>query len=92
MKEAAAELNITVLKRYPELTADEVRELVVLDKWGVTLKSSISKVGISALQSLKNGLTILGSRYEKTVTELDQDVDEAAQIVAKFLYEMGLSQ
>ena len=92
VKEAAAELNITVLKRYPELTADEVRELVVLDKWGVTLKSSISKVGISALQSLKNGLTILGSRYEKTVTELDQDVDEAAQIVAKFLYEMGLSQ
>lgn len=92
VKKAMTELDIAALKKYPELTTDEVRELVVMDKWGVTLKSSISKVSISARQSLKNSLTILGSRYEKTVTELDKDVDEVTRTVAKFLHEMGFSQ
>ena len=85
------ELDIAALRKYSELTADEVRQLVVMDKWGVALKTSISRVSISSRQNLKNSLTILGIRYEKRAAELDKDVNDAAQIVAKFLHEMELS-
>ena len=90
IKEAQAELDLDTLKQYGKLTKDDVRTLVLDDKWQVTLVQRIAAEVESLTLSLVARVEELGDRYSETVGALDQAVAELETNVTRYLAEMGV--
>ena len=89
IKTATAELDALLYAKYPELTPDEVKTLVVDDKWMATLESDISNEIDQISQKLSNRIKELAERYENTLPELDVEVQSLEQKVDDHLKKMG---
>ena len=90
VKDAQGELDLTTLKKYGDLTEDDVKTLVLDDKWRATV---VRRVG-GEVEALTLGLVAriqqLGERYEATVEDLDAELDELEAKIAAHLAEMGV--
>ena len=75
VKEAQAKLDLTTLKQYGKLTEDEVKILVLDDKWQSTIVSRV----VAEVEALTIGLVsriqVLGDRYSKTAGALKDQLD-----------------
>ena len=89
IKTATAELDEKLYAKYPELTPDEVKTLVVDDKWMATLENNISNEIDRISQKLSNRIKELAERYENTLPELDVEVEALEQKVDDHLKKMG---
>jgi type I restriction enzyme M protein len=89
IKTATAELDEKLYAKYPELTPDEVKTLVVVDKWMATLENDISNEIDQISQKLSNRIKELAERYENTLPELDTQVEALEQKVDDHLKKMG---
>ena len=76
-------------EKYPELTIDEVKILVVDDKWMATLENDISNEIDQISQKLSNRIQALAERYENTLPELDVEVEALENKVDSHLKKMG---
>lgn len=75
VKEAQAELDLDTLRKYGKLTEDDVKVLVMDDKWQATLTVRIaSEVGALTLALVKR-IQLLGERYRETVAHLGRDAE-----------------
>lgn len=90
-KEAQASLDLATLKQYGKLTEDEVKTLVLDDKWQATVTSRAAEVVDSLAQALVARIQQLGDRYAVTLTALETDTAKMAAEVAGHLAAMGLS-
>lgn len=90
VKEAEKELDAHVITKYKELTEEEVRTLVVDDKWLPTLKSHIDSEVEAISRSLTKRVNELANRYESAIMEIDQKVDELETRVHSHLEAMGV--
>jgi len=89
-KEFKAKLDQKTLLKYAELTTDEVRTLVIDDKWG----ASVSRRAAAELDALTlrlvERLRELGDRYAETLHDLDSEVAALSAKVAEHLAAMGV--
>jgi type I restriction enzyme M protein len=81
-----------VIEKYPQLTEDEVKTLVVDDKWLPTIKGQIDGEVEAISRSLTQRVNELAGQYEKAVVEIDEEVDELETRVQSHLEAMGITQ
>jgi type I restriction enzyme M protein len=90
-KEAQAVLENKVKAKYQALSIDEMKTLVVEDKWMVKLEQDIQSEIQKVSQRLTGRIKELAERYEKTLPELTSDVANLEQKVTAHLEKMGYS-
>ena len=80
IKEAIADLDIKVIERYKTLTEEEIKQLVVDDKWMATIERSIKTEMERISQRLTQRIKELAERYE---TPLPKQTTNLAELEAK---------
>lgn len=90
VKELQEALDLKVFTKYPTLTDDEVKDLVVQDKWFATLNSSIEAEIERVTQQLANRVKELNERYAEPLPQITQNVEALSLKVAEHLKAMGL--
>ena len=83
-------LDKVVLEHYPNLTED-VKEIVVHNKWLASLETMIAEANSAVMQNLTRRLKELAERYETTLPQLQQRTEELSGNVAEHLEAMGFS-
>ena len=90
LKDAQRALAAKVLTKYGQLTADEVRVLVIDDKWLAEVDARINAELVRVSQSLADRAQILTNRYAAPLPALVAEVGELADRVSGHLSKMGL--
>jgi type I restriction enzyme M protein len=83
-------LDKYVLTKYGILTQDEIKSLVVDDKWMRTLQQAINSEMDRISQRLTQRIKELAERYEMPLPELTSRVDELTSRVEVHLKKMGM--
>ena len=83
------ELYEKVLKKYSELTTDEIKTLVVEDKWLAILSVRIEQLLTDLTQKLSQRVKEIAVRYEYTVPQLEAEQEELKNKVKQHLALMG---
>jgi type I restriction enzyme M protein len=91
VKTAEKELDKQVIEQYRKLSEDEIRTLVVDDKWLPTVKSQIDGEVEAISRSLTQRVNELADRYDQAVFELDKEVATLEQKVNSHLEAMGVA-
>ena len=89
-KEAQAKLDLATLKKYGNLTEDEVKTLVLHDKWQAMVVSRVFAEVEDLTLALVERVQLLGQRYGATLDELDHKVKNVGTKVAAHLVAMGI--
>ncbi|MBW8191191.1 type I restriction-modification system subunit M [Neiella marina] len=90
LKEAQDALDLAVCKQYPKLSIDEIKSLIVDDKWLATLESHIIAEIERVTQQLANRVKELEERYSEPLPAITQSVENLSEKVAAHLKAMGL--
>ncbi len=90
IKEAQAKLDEQTLAQYNALSVEDIKSLVVHDKWFVSLRSAISGELERIIQKLAGRVKELEERYAEPLPELTSQVDEYSSKVETHLVEMGM--
>ncbi len=91
IKAAEAALDAKALAKYPELSEDDVKSLVVGDKWLASLGAAIHGEVERVSQALTRRVQELAERYETPLPALSARVAELEEKVTKHLERMGFS-
>lgn len=83
------ELYEKVLQKYAELSEDEIKTLVVEDKWLAHLSGTIEQLLSDLTQKLSQRIKQIALRYEKTLPELEAEQEELKNKVKQHLATMG---
>ena len=78
-----------MLEYYPNLTEEEIKKIVIKNKWLASLKVMIDDANDVVLQNFIKRLKNLGERYETTLPQLQLQTKELANKVEKHLKSMG---
>jgi len=89
VKEAEAALDALAYAQYPKLTVDEIKTLVVEDKWLATLASAIHGEMDRISQALTQRVKELVERYETPLPQATSRVAELEQKANGHLKKMG---
>jgi type I restriction enzyme M protein len=90
VKDAQTGLEQAVFAQYPMLSEDEIKTLVVDDKWQATLKGAIQAEIERVTQQLANRVKTLEERYAEPLPHLIQEVEVLSSKVDQHLKRMGL--
>ena len=85
------QLDTLAYEKYPQLSEDEVKVLVIEDKWLVVLSAAVQGELTRVSQALTGRIRELAERYAVPLPKLEEEVDELAAKVAKHLVQMGVS-
>lgn len=89
IKNKEKELDMALLKKYNELTPDEVRYLVINQKWFKTLAQSINDEAEDIILQMINRIKELYERYETPLPDIEKQVQTYANKVKEHLKLMG---
>lgn len=89
IKSAEIELDNKLYAKYPTLSVDEIKALVVDDKWMQTIETSIKSEIDQISHSLSNRIKELAERYESPLPSIDKEVTELESKVSAHLEKMG---
>lgn len=89
IKQAEKALDEKLYAKYPELTEEEVKTLVVDDKWMHTIETAIKGEMDHISQRLTNRIKELAERYQTPLPEIDKQVSEWENKVNEHLEKMG---
>jgi type I restriction enzyme M protein len=89
IRDADAALDQLAYEKYPKLTEDEIRTLVIEDKWLATLTTAIQGELDRVSQTLTGRIRILAERYATTLPNLTDEVATLAAKVDGHLKKMG---
>ncbi len=89
LKEAEEALDRKAYQQYAKLSADEVKTLVVEDKWIAAIEGAIHGEMDRISQVLTQRVKELAERYESPLPELSDQVSTHERKVAKHLNKMG---
>ena len=89
IKDAAAALDLKTLQRYKTLTVDEIKQLVVDDKWMASIERSVKTEMERISQRLTQRIKELAERYETPLPKQTTDVAELENKVTAHLQKMG---
>ncbi|MDF9434776.1 type I restriction-modification system subunit M [Chromohalobacter israelensis] len=88
VKDAQAELDQAVLARYAELTEDEIKQLVVDDKWLVDIRAAIESEVERITNQLAGRVRELEERYAEPLPAIEREVEALAARVTGHLEQM----
>lgn len=91
IKDADADLDRKAYNRYPTLTEDEIKTLVVDDKWLAVLKARTRGEMTRISQILTRRVKELAERYGTPMPEIECEVSELEAKVDSHLERMGFS-
>jgi len=89
IKEAQSDLEKKVITQYKALTEDEIKTLVVDDKWMAAVERNIKTEMDRISQHLTQRIKELAQRYETPLPNLTQEVKELSGKVNAHLKKMG---
>ena len=89
IKEKEQELDDKLYAKYPELTEDEIKGLVINDKWLATIKNAIGSEIDQISQRLTNRIKELAERYDTPMPKTNQLVADLESTVNAHLEKMG---
>jgi type I restriction enzyme M protein len=89
IKDAQVQIDRLVYDRYPTLTEDEIKVLVVDDKWLARIGAAVAGEIDRVSQGLTQRVKVLAQRYEVPLPELVSQVAELEARVAGHLAKMG---
>ena len=90
VKDAQLALDRQMLAHYATLTEDEIKVLVVTDKWFASVQSAIEGEVQRLTQALTGRVQELEERYAQRLPELAREVDEFKAKVDEHLRKMGM--
>lgn len=90
LKTAQDELDLAIFKHYITLDEEDIKALLVDDKWLATLQSNIVAEIERVTQQLANRVKELEERYSEPLPAIAQSVDHLSDKVAGHLKAMGL--
>ncbi|WP_211838231.1 type I restriction-modification system subunit M [Proteus terrae] len=90
LKKAQDTLDLAVFKQYPKLSIDEIKNLIVNDKWLATLQSNIEAEIERVTQQLADRVKELEERYSEPLPDISESVEDLSKKVAGHLKAMGL--
>ncbi len=91
VKKAVEALDQQVFEKYPQLSIDECKTLIVDDKWLSTLEGSVTGEIERVTLRLSNRVKTLEERYAEPLPVLVEDVEKLSLTVDEHLKKMGLS-
>lgn len=89
IKQAEADLDTKLEKKYPQLTLEEIRHLLVEEKWFAAIYSGIDAIHEAVSHHLSARVTQLVERYEYTLKECEDEVNQYEAKVKSHLERMG---
>ncbi len=89
IKDSDAELDKKLAAKYKILTTDEIKGLVVDDKWMTTIERDIKTEVERISQRLSHRIKELAERYESTLSDISNTVMEYEKKVSGHLTKMG---
>lgn len=89
IKELKLKLLLALDKKYKELTEEEIKRLVIENKWFATLQKHLESEMQRISQQLTSKISSLAERYSQTLQEIDNDINSLEEKVAKHLQQMG---
>ena len=89
VKEAQKELEAKVATKYGKLTEDEIKTLVVDDKWLATLATAVQSELDRVSQALTGRVRQLAERYAAPLPQITTEVETLAARVDRHLKKMG---
>ena len=90
VKTQSEALNLAIFKQFGQLSEEEIKQLVVHDKWLATLQSHIENRLENSIQQLISRLNTLENRYRSPMAELEREVEMWQSKVNAHLKNMGL--
>lgn len=91
VKDAQEALDQQVFDQYPQLSLEDIKTLIVEDKWLATLQASIVAEIERITQQLANRIKTLEERYSTPMPALVDNVAELSDKVDEHLKKMGLA-
>jgi type I restriction enzyme M protein len=91
IKSKQLELDKKTVSHYAKLSVDEIKELVVCDKWFARLSADVVGEVERVTQSLATRVKELEERYAHPMPELTKKVDDYSMRVEAHLKKMGLT-
>lgn len=89
IKELKEALDRKVMKKYKELSEQEIKEIVIEDKWVKVLSQAIEELLDGISQSLTGRIVELAKRYDEPMSEIESEVEELSSKVDEHLKRMG---
>lgn len=90
VKDAQAEIDLAKLKKYGDLSENDIKTLVLDDKWQATVVRCVGGEVKALTLGLVARIQQLGERYAATVEDLDVERDRLESKVAGHLADMGV--
>jgi len=91
IKDAEAALDILAHDKYPQLSVDDIKSLVVNDKWMASLSAKVSGEVRKVAGALTRRVQELGDRYADPLPVVEQTAQGYEAKVREHLKTMGLS-
>ena len=89
IKTKQVELDDKLYAKYPKLSVEEIKTLVVDDKWMQSIETAIKSEVDHISQHLTNRIKELAERYETSLPLMDKEVSELESKVNAHLQKMG---
>ena len=89
VKAAQKALDVRVRGRYAGLGVEELKDLVVEDKWLAVLRGDVQSALVGVSQGLSGRIRVLAERYAVTLPVLEGEVEVLARKVMGHLGKMG---
>lgn len=89
-KKAVAELDATVHARYADLTEEEIRQIVVMDKWMTSIRETVLSEIMGIRTSITKRIKTIEERYGTPLPRLEEALTASRIRVEGHLKQMGL--
>lgn len=91
LKKAQDQLEVLVINRYPTLTTDEIKTVVIERKWLAAIEQRIRTEMDNISHRLTARIRELADRYETPLPQLESEVAELEERVAAHLKQMNFT-
>lgn len=91
LKDKIEDLDKLSYNKYSQLTIEDIKDIVVKDKWMQTFENALTWELDKVSQTLSWRIIQLEDRYQNTLSELTQNVEIYEKKVAQHLEKMGFS-
>ncbi|GAA8697750.1 type I restriction-modification system subunit M [Helicobacter pylori] len=87
---AHEELELKAFHQYKNLELDEIKDLIIQDKWLKSLKNALENKILKRINAFTSTLNGIVSSYSNSLLELDKEVKESESKVLEHLKDLGL--
>ncbi|GAA7388327.1 type I restriction-modification system subunit M [Helicobacter pylori] len=87
---AYEKLELKAFHQYKNLEINEIKDLIIQDKWLNSLKNALENKILKRINALTSALNEIISSYSNSLLELDKEVKESESKVLEHLKDLGL--